>query len=159
MRRIALIAAILCGSLFFAGTAAAANHRTVTETQTAHGSWVETGDTNPCTGDDVTVDATGNRVSHDTYFVENGQPTEFWSTFTEAFRFSFTDQGVIYAGRATVWGGFNLNQRNQNQTFTFSIRGTGSDGSSVTGNETMHFALNANGQLVVSFDKMNFTCG
>jgi len=159
MRHLASVAAILIGSLVFAGTAAAANHQTVTETQHMHGSWVETGDTNPCTGDDITVNAMGNGVNHVTYFVENGQPTEFWGTFTEAISFTFTDQGVTYSGHATVWGNFNQNERNQNTTFTFSIRGTGSDGSTITGHETMHFGLNANGQVTASFDKMKFTCG
>jgi len=149
----------LAALLALSGTAAAANHQTVTQTQLMHGSWVESGDTNPCTGDTIDVNATGNGVNHVTYFVEDGQPTEFWGTFTEAFSFSFTDQGVTYTGRATVWGGFNQNEKNATNTFTFSIRGTGSDGSTVTGHETMHFGLDANGQVTATFDKMNFTCG
>jgi hypothetical protein len=36
---------------------------------------------------------------------------------------------------------------------------TGSDGSAITVHEVQHFALNANGVVTVSFDRMNLTCG
>jgi hypothetical protein len=160
VRRALLVVVLsLLATLALAGTAAAANHQTVTDTQTTHGSWVESGDTNPCTGDTIDVNATGNGVNHITYFVGDGVPTEFWVTFTEAIGFSFVDQGVTYTGRATVWGNSNQNEQNQNTTSTFTIRGTGSDGSVATGHETMHFGVNANGQVTAAFDKMNFTCG
>jgi hypothetical protein len=35
----------------------------------------------------------------------------------------------------------------------------GSDGSSITAHEVQHFALNANGVVTVSFDRMTLTCG
>jgi hypothetical protein len=159
MRRLLFFAAVCAiTSLVFAASASAATHQTVTETDHMRGSWVEPGNVNPCTGDTFDLNVTGNSVNHVTYFVEDGQMTEVWGTFTEAVSFWFTDQGVTYAGHSTVWGNFNLNERNSNQTFTFSVHATGSDGSTITGHETMHETLNANGQVTVSFDKMSFTC-
>jgi hypothetical protein len=58
-----------------------------------------------------------------------------------------------YSGKFTVWGNFNDNLRNENSTFTFSVRLRGSDGSVLTLHETAHFAVTPNG-LVFAFDKL-----
>jgi len=58
-----------------------------------------------------------------------------------------------------VWGNFNLNERNTNNTFTLTVKLTGSDGSTISAHETQHFSLNANGVVTVDFDKMSLTCG
>jgi hypothetical protein len=162
MRRLAPLAAIALAFAFAAPVAAAAPHQTITETDHVHGAFTEPEfDANPCTGAAITsFDAEGNVVNHVTYFVENGQMTEVWATFTEIGKASLTDaSGVSYAGRFTVWGNFNLNEQNTNDTFTLSFRMSGSDGSSVTAHEVTHFGTNANGMVTVQFDRFNVTCG
>lgn len=140
------------------------NGQTITETQHIHGAFDEPGATNPCNGDSfVAPDGgagaqfTGNLVNHVTYFTNSD---EVWSTFTETGAVVGTDvgTGVTYTGRATAWGNFNLNERNQNSAFTLTLHLTGSDGSAITGHETTVFTLNANGGVTVNFDKMNLTC-
>ena len=44
-----------------------------------------------------------------------------------------------YTGTFTVWGGFNANGKTVNGTFTMTVHGTGSDGSSFKVHETDHF--------------------
>ena len=80
-------------------------------------------------------------------------------TLTETGKFSGTDGDLTYTGHFTVWANFNMNERNSNSTFTFSIKASGSDGSVIVGQETAHFTMNATGTVTVSFDKMSFTCG
>jgi hypothetical protein len=64
---------------------------------------------------------------------------------------TFTDTGTFvavplndpslpsYTGKFTTWGGFNDNGTSVNGTFTFNVRGTGSDGSSFSNHVTDHF--------------------
>lgn len=142
-------------------TAASAGTHTVTMTFHQHGTYVEPGDTNPCTGDAVTVTVTGNSVSHVTFFTGSD---EFWATFTDEGRGSFTDKGVAYSGRFTFWDNFNLNRQNANATATFTIRMVGSDGSVVTGHETFHASWAkgvdpTSSAPTMSFDKASFECG
>jgi hypothetical protein len=87
----------------------------------------------PCTGTAITsFDADGNIVAHVTYFLEDGEPTEVWATFTETGNVTPTDANdVTYTGHFTAWGNFNLNERNTNNTFTLTFRASGSDGSSL----------------------------
>ncbi len=56
-----------------------------------------------------------------------------------------------------IWFGESDNRQNNVSHFTFQVRGTGSDGSQLNFHETEHVSTNANGGVVVSFDKM--TCG
>lgn len=136
--------------------AASPHGQTVTETTNQHGTWVETGDTDFCTGAPVSPTITGNEVNHFTYFTESD---EVWGTFTEEGHVSATIGGVLYTGRITVWGNYNLNERNSNQTFTQSVNLSGSDGSTEVGHEVSHVTFDAvTDQPVVSFDKMYITC-
>ena len=143
-------------------SAASPNGQTVSETDHMHGTFYEPEATNPCTGDTFNGGQgalfDGNLVNHVTYFTNSD---EVWATFTETGAVTATDDGtgVTYSGHATAWGNFNMNERNQNSEFTFSIHITGSDGSSITGHETTVFAMNANGQITVNFDKMKLSCG
>ncbi len=136
--------------------AQAAKHETVTITQHQHGTFPIAGK-NPCTGVQVSGTQSINAVEHETYFVDED---ELWATFTEEGNVDLTDtNGVTYSGHITVWGGFNVNERNRNSTFTQSLRITGSDGSLITGHEVAHFTYNGNGELTVQFDKVTFSCG
>jgi hypothetical protein len=129
---------------------------TVTITQHQHGVFTEPNAVNPCNGHVITLTVDGNAVQHITFFPDGD---EVWMTFTETGKFEGVDGTVTYSGRFTVWANFNLNERNSNSTFTFTVKATGSDGSVIEGHETAHFTMNANGSVTVMFDKMSFTCG
>lgn len=165
-RRVALAAVAAAGALaLILGGAAPAlagspNGQTVTETDHQHGTWTETGDTDFCTGADVSPTITGNSVEHVTYFTNSD---EVWGTFTEEGTVVGVIGGLTYTGRITVWGNFNQNERNANNTFTASVNLTATDADGVVhtevGHEVMHVSWNAvSDQPVVSFDKMTFTC-
>ena len=128
---------------------------TITFTQTQHGTFTDTGASNPCTGAPGVATFDGNSVEHGTFFPAGD---EVWFTFTETGKVTVTWDGVSYSGHATAWGNFNLNEKNSNSTFILNLRLFAPDGSSVTGHETAHIALNANGQITVTFDKVSFTC-
>jgi hypothetical protein len=148
--------------LMFAGVTQAAQHTTVTQLQITHGAFTEPEfDANPCSGAAIaSFNAFGTQMAHETFFIEDGQVTEVWATFTETGKVSLTDaNGVTYSGHFTVWGGFNLNERNTNNTFTLTVNLAGSDGSTIVAHEVQHFALNANGTVTVNFDTMRLTCG
>ena len=132
---------------------------TVTMTEVTHGDF-DAGltDPNPCTGAAVvSADASGTVVDHVTYFPAGD---EVWATFTETAKITIVDSNdVTFTGRITAWGNFNLNEKNTNNTFTLTVKLSGSDGSTITIHEVQHFALNANGVVTVEFDKMSLTCG
>lgn len=132
---------------------------TVTMTEVTHGVF-DAGLTgpNPCTGAAiVSVDASGTVVNHVTFFPAGD---EVWATFTETGKVTLVDSNnVTYTGHLTVWGNFNMNERNANNTFTLTVMLAGSDGSAITAHEVQHFALNANGVVTVNFDRMTLTCG
>src|SRR3954447_26829814 len=125
-------------------------------TEHVHGTFVEPDATNPCTGAPGTAVFVGNQVNHVTYFPAGD---EVWATFTETGKLTVTWDGVTSAGHATAWGNFNMNEKSSNNTFTLTIHASAPDGSTVTGHEVTHMALNANGQVTVSFDKLTFSCG
>jgi len=164
--RIALATGAAVGALTVilagAGTATAAspNGQTVTETDQQHGTWTETGDTDFCTGADVSPTITGNSVEHVTYFTNSD---EVWGTFTEEGSVVGVINGLTYTGRITVWGNFNQNERNANNTFTSSVNLTATDADGIVhsevGHEVAHMSWNAvSDEPVVTFDKMTFTC-
>jgi hypothetical protein len=128
---------------------------TVSITENQHGTFTDDQATNPCTGAPGVAIFDGNAVEHITFFPDED---EVWATFTETGKVTVTWSGLTYNGHATAWGNFNLNEKNTNTTFTVSLRLSAPDGSSVVGHEVTHFALNANGEVAVTFDKMSFTC-
>jgi hypothetical protein len=168
MSRIARIipVAIIAAVTGLGVPASAAPGHTVTFTEHQHGTFVEPElNANPCTGDPLMtpgtpsvpgVEFTGNAVEHVTFFPASD---EVWATFTETGSVAALGaSGTTYRGHATVWGNFNLNQRNSNQTFTATFRVNGSDGTSFTGHETMHVTYNGNGNITVTFDNIRLTC-
>lgn len=132
---------------------------TVTMTEITHGSF-DAGleGPNPCSGADiVSADASGTVVNHVTFFPAGD---EVWATFTSTGKITIVDSNdVTYTGHITLWGNFNLNEKNSNNSFTLTVVLKGSDGSSITAHEVQHFALNANGVVTVDFDTMRLTCG
>jgi len=157
MRHPGLLAGLILALAVAAPVAAAGGDHTQTFTDTFHGSQTITG-VNPCNGDTVDISATSNVVSHVTYFPDGD---ELWGTFTDEDAFSAYDVGtsVTYTGHDTFWGNVNLNRQNANSTFTATIVATGSDGSRIAYHETAHFTMLPNGDVSVSFDDINLTCG
>lgn len=144
------------------GVAAGGDH-TVSTTQTQHGTWTEQGDTDFCTNELISPTISGNSVFHITYFPAGD---EVWGTFTTEGQASFLQpsSGLTFSGRVTVWGNFNVNNKNSNSTFTASFSATALDSAGVThyevGHQVMHIGYNAVDPLnpIVSFEKMRVTC-
>jgi hypothetical protein len=92
-----------------------------------------------------TVTTTTNLVSHETIF-DDGR---IHGTFTQTGTFvavPLEDPSLpSYTGHLTVWGGFNQNASTVNGTFTFNIRGLGSDGSTFRNHVTDHFNVTPTG--------------
>src|SRR6266404_4404654 len=138
-RRVLLVAGIVGVAALLAPTAALAapggTGHTVTMTEVTHGVF-DAGLTgpNPCTGADiVSVDASGTVVNHVTFFPAS---VEVWATFTETGKITILDSNnVTYTGHLTLWGNFNLNEQNSNNTFTLTLMVKGSDGSTITTHE------------------------
>ncbi len=126
-----------------ASAAAGGSGHTVTMTENFHGTTTFQ-DFNPCTGELLDITGVGNSVNHVTYFPDGD---EVWATFTDTFKVTATGTvtGVVYTGHSTDWGNFNLNERNQNTTFTNTIVVRGSDGSTIKLHDVSHVTYNGNG--------------
>ena len=127
----------------------------VSFTQNLHNVTESFTDVNPCSGTPGTVTLTYNAVFHVTT-LENGT---YWATFTQTGAFSFVPFDASqpsYTGHFTIWDGDNWNNRNTTETATFMLRGTGSDGSTLTFHEVEHISMSASG-ATISFDKLR--CG
>jgi hypothetical protein len=109
-------------------------------------------DVNPCTGDPATISITFNDVFHITEFA-NGT-VHVTGTTTGTFLIdTIAPSKPDFSGHFTSWFGFNGNNKNVAGTFTFTVVGKGTDGSTLTFHETAHFTLNANGEVTVDFDR------
>jgi hypothetical protein len=94
-----------------------------------------------------TITTTSNLVEHTTTF-DDGR---VHATFTQTGTFVAVplDDPTLpsFTGRFTVWGGFNQNGNTVNGTFTFNVRGTGSDGSTFSNHVTDHFNARPDGTV------------
>ena len=92
-----------------------------------------------------TVTTTSNLVFHETVFADG----RVHATFTQTGTFVAVPLagGATYTGKFTVWGGFNANGKVVEGTFTFNIRGTGSDGSTFRNHTDEHFNVRPNGTV------------
>jgi hypothetical protein len=154
------MAAALAAPMTSAVAAPGGTGHTVTQTDHQHGTWVEQGDTDFCTGATIAPTITGNEVEHVTFFPGGD---EVWGTFTEEGTAQAQVGDLIYSGRITVWGNFNVNEQNANNTFTATFKLSATDAGGVVhtevGHEVTHVGWNAvSDQPVVSFDKMYVTC-
>jgi hypothetical protein len=94
-------------------------------------------DFNPCTGDPGVVTVTYNGVFHMTQLASG--ELHLTGTLTGQFVFEPDDSSLpSYTGRFTNWFGENHNQNQAAATFTFRLRGVGSDGSTVTAHGVSH---------------------
>lgn len=100
----------------------------------------------------------GTRRAHVTYFPGGD---EVWGTLTETGTATFL---LPSSGRVTVWGNFNVNNKNSNNTFTAAFNLTAVDTAGVThcevGHPLAHIAYHAAdpATLIVSFEKLTMTC-
>jgi hypothetical protein len=145
VKHLAISGVVLLLTLAVASPAVA---RATSFTQTFHNATEVIADVIPCTDEPATITVTYNGVFH----INSLPDGEFWTTFTETGTFvavPVDPTQPTLTGRFTVWGNFNLNERNQNSTFTFTVRA--SDGTVF--HETAHFTMNANGEITTLFDK------
>jgi len=146
---------IVVAALVAVPAASPAGAGAVSFTQNWHNVTDTSTDVNPCSGTPGTLTLTYNAVFHVTT-LENGT---YWATFTQTGAFSFVpfdSSQPSYTGHFTVWDGDNWNNRNTTETVTFMVRGTGSDGSTLTFHEVEHISSSASG-ATLSFDKLR--CG
>jgi hypothetical protein len=98
-------------------------------------------------GPRYTITTTSNAIEHTTTF-DDGR---IHATFTQTGTFvavPLEDPSLpSYTGKFTVWGGFNQNGNTVNGTFTFTARGTGSDGSTFQNHTTDHFNQRPDGTV------------
>jgi hypothetical protein len=94
-----------------------------------------------------TITTTSNLVEHETVFADG----RVHATFTQTGTFSavpLDDPSLpSFTGHFTVWGGFNDNGTTVNGTFTFNVRGVGSDGSTFTNHNVDHFNVRPDGSV------------
>jgi hypothetical protein len=154
VKRLVVSLAVLVLTLALASPAAA---RATSYTQTVHNvtEVLPPGPQSviPCTGAPATITVTYNGVFH----INSLPGGEFWMTFTQTGTFTavpLDSTQPTLTGRFTIWGNFNLNERNQNSTFTFTVRA--SDGTVF--HDTAHFSMNATGEITTSFVKPSCQC-
>jgi hypothetical protein len=92
-----------------------------------------------------TITTTSNLVEHTTTF-DDGR---VHATFTQTATFvavPLEDPSLpTYTGKVTIWGGFNANGQTVNGTFTFNLKATGSDGSTINTHQVDHFNVQPDG--------------
>ena len=94
-----------------------------------------------------TVTTTTNMVEHETLF----QDGRVHATFTQTGTFvavPLEDPSLPdFSGKLTIWGGFNANGSTVNGTFTFNLKLTGSDGSTINTHQVDHFNARPDGTV------------
>ena len=148
MLRLSVVGVLAAGLMVTAGSAFAAPP--ITETNHAKGLVETFVDVVPSCdegGPLYTITTTSNLVEHTTTF-DDGR---LHATFTQTGSFRavpLQDPSLpSFTGRFTIWGGFNQNGKTVNGTFTFSVRGKGSDGSRLRFHVTDHFNVRPNGTV------------
>jgi len=151
-RRIVLLACLT--GLLVAVVAPAAVAQSTAFTETVQGVTETFTDVNPCTGDPGTITVTYNGIFHITEDPQGG--LHITGTQTGTFSFAPDDPTLpSYTGRFTVWFGGNVGANGEGFWETFSVRGIGSDGSTLLFTEVEQFHF-ANGEVQVEFS--NASC-
>ena len=133
--------------LLLAGPAHAAP---TTETNTAKGvveTFVDVVPTCEGGGPLYTITTTSNLIEHMTIFDDGREHDTFTQTGTFVAVPLEDPTLPSYTGKFTVWGGFNANGSTVNGTFTFNVRGTGSDGSTFSNHSVDHFNARPDGSV------------
>jgi hypothetical protein len=150
--RVSIILMIVGLLLFPASSAFADGNGATTFTQTFHNATQSFVDVTPCRGYPATVNLTYNGVFHTTV----NKAGDFWVTGTmtgDVFAVPLDPSLPTFSGHFTTWFGGAENNQNAVLHSTFSVHATGSDGSTISFHDTAHESTNANGVVVVSFDK------
>jgi len=140
-----LLALAAAAGLLFVGTPAIAADVTTT-THTRQGvveTFVDVVPSCEGGGPRYNITTTANLLIHRTRFADGRRHVTFTSTGTFVAVPRNDPTLPSYTGKFTQWGGFNLNGQEANGTFTFAVRGTGSDGSSFN----IHFLDHFDGRL------------
>jgi hypothetical protein len=138
-----LLASLLVAALALGFGATPAQAATPPETTTTHTknlveTFVDVVPTCDASGDLYTITTTSNSVEHETVFADG----RVHATFTQTGTFVAVPLDPAlpsFTGKFTTWGNFNLNGKTVNGTFTFTVHGTGDDGSTFKHHETAHF--------------------
>jgi hypothetical protein len=90
------------------------------------------------------ITTTSNLVEHETVFPDGRVHATFTQTGTlVAIHPTLPD----FTGKFTIWGNFNFNGKTSNGTFTFTVHGSGDDGSTFKHHETEHFNSRPDGSV------------
>jgi hypothetical protein len=142
LRRLLTVGLLAAGLLFIgAPTYAAPPVTETTHQKNLVETFVDIVPTSNCAEDGprYTITTTSNSVEHTTTFDDGRQHATFTQTGTFV-AVPLDDPSLpSYTGKFTVWGGFNANGQTVNGTFTFNLRGTGSDGSTLNTHQVDHF--------------------
>lgn len=145
-----LFLALLAAALLSTGAPAYAASPPTTETSTQKGvveTFVEPLPT--CDEGDgalYRITTTARGVFHETTFPDGRVHTTFTQTGTFV-AVPLTAGLPTYTGRFTATGSFNLNRKTETGSFKFRVRGTGSDGSTLSMNAIDHFTQRPNGSV------------
>lgn len=90
------------------------------------------------------ITTTSNLVEHETVFPDG----RVHATFTQTGTFVAIHPTLPdFTGKFTIWGNFNDNGKTSNGTFTFTVHGSGDDGSTFKHHETEHFNSRPDGSV------------
>jgi hypothetical protein len=150
VRKLLFVGAVL-GLLV--GMSSVASAQAATETITFRNVTETFQDVNPCTGDPVTLTITYNGVFSYTVDPEGG--LHVTGTVAGTFEAVPLDPSLpTYTGRFAQWFGESSSSNSDGDWVTFNIKGTGSDGSTLSLNAVLQFHF-SNGVLRVEFEMLN----
>ena len=150
-----IIGSLAAAAILALASPASAGSPPLTVTDVQHQETFVDSDVNPCSGEPGVVTTVVNAVFHITLFPDGRYHVT--GTATGTFEFDTTNPAAPdYSGRVTNWFGENSNSNSLTSSFTFSVRGTGTDGSTIRFHETAHVSI-VGGEIVVEFDKVR--CG
>ena len=128
-------------------TSAAPPTTTTTTTKNLVETFVDVVPTCDASGAEYTITSRSNLVEHETVFADG----RVHATFTQTGRFvavPLEDPSLPdFTGKFTTWGNFNANGKTENTTFTFTVHGTGDDGSTFKHHETAHSNTRPDGSV------------
>jgi len=148
LRRICA-AALAAGLLLLIGAPAyaAPPDTTVTHEKNLVETFVDVVPTCEADGPLYTITTTSNLVSKESVFDDGRVHATFTQTGTFVAEPLEDPSLPSFTGKFTTWGGFNLNNKTVNGTFTFTVHGTGSDGSTFRFHTTEHFNQRPDGTV------------
>jgi len=144
-----LFAGVLTAGLLLIGTPAFAQPPVTTTTTEKDlvETFVDVVPTCEAGGPLYTITTTSNLISHETVFDDGRLHATFTQTGTFVAEPPAGTSLPSYTGKFTVWGGFNQNGKTVNGTFTFTVHGKGSDGSTFRFHTTEHFNVRPDGTV------------